>query len=110
MTNEKITRSYKDSLFRIVFREKKELLDLYNAINGTDYNDPDALIVTTIENVIYMGLKNDVSFLIEDVMNLYEQQSSWNPNMPLRGLFYFSNIYQGYIAEHHLDIYSSTLL
>ena len=110
MTNEKITRSYKDSLFRMVFREKKELLDLYNAINGTDYNDPDALIVTTIENVIYMGLKNDVSFLIEDVMNLYEQQSSWNPNMPLRGLFYFSNIYQGYIAEHHLDIYSSTLL
>ena len=110
MTNEKITRSYKDSLFRMVFRGKKELLDLYNAINGTDYNDPDALIVTTIENVIYMGLKNDVSFLIEDVMNLYEQQSSWNPNMPLRGLFYFSNIYQGYIAEHHLDIYSSTLL
>lgn len=43
-------------------------------------------------------------------MNLYEQQSSWNSNMPLRGLFYFSSIYQGYIAENNLDIYSSAQL
>ena len=65
-------RSYKDSLFRMVFREKGELLSLYNAINGTDYDDPEELIVTTIEDVLYMGRKNDVSFLIDDVMNLYE--------------------------------------
>ena len=43
-------------------------------------------------------------------MNLYEGQGSWNPNMPLRGLFYFSMIYQGYIRQNQLDIYSSTLL
>ena len=81
MGKRKVRRGYKDSLFRMVFREKKELLSLYNAINGTNYDDPDELVVPTIEDVLYMGRKNDVSFLIEDVMNLYEHQSSWNPNM-----------------------------
>ena len=93
-------RNYKDSLFRMVFREKRELLSLYNAINGTDYDDPEELIVTTIEDVLYMGRKNDVSFLIDDVMNLYEHQSSWNPNMPLRGLLYISMLYQGFIEQN----------
>ena len=106
MEKTKTRRSYKDSLFRMVFREKKELLSLYNAINGTDYDDPEALTVTTIEDALYIRIKNDISFLIENVMNLYEEQSSWNPNMPLRGLFYFSNIYQGYVGQNHLDIYS----
>ncbi len=105
-----VRRNYKDSLFRMVFREKKELLSLYNAINGTSYDNPEDLIITTLEDVLYMGLKNDVSFLIENVMNLYEGQSSWNPNMPLRNLFYASSLYQGYLKEQHLDIYSGTRL
>ena len=103
-------RNYKDSLFRMVFREKKELLSLYNAINGTMYEDPEELVVTTIEDVLYMGRKNDISFLIKDVMNLYEHQSSVNPNMPLRGLIYICMLYQGYLEQNNLDIYSSTLL
>ena len=103
-------RNYKDSLFRMVFREKKELLSLYNAINGTAYEDPEELIVTTIEDVLYMGRKNDISFLIKDVMNLYEHQSSVNPNMPLRGLIYICMLYQGYLEQNNLDIYSSTRL
>ena len=110
MSNAAVNRNYKDTLFRMVFREKKELLSLYNAINGTHYEDPEALTITTIDNALYMGLKNDVSFIIEDVMNLYEGQSSWNPNMPLRGVFYISSLYQGYLKEHHLDLYSSVQL
>ena len=106
MNQTAVQRSYKNSLFR----EKKELLSLYNALNGKDYVNPEALTITTIEDVLYMGLKNDISFLIEDVMNLYEGQSSWNPSIPLRGLFYISQIYQGYVKEQHLDIYSSVLL
>ena len=100
-------RNYKDSLFRMVFREKKELLSLYNAINGTMYEDPEELVVTTIEDVLYMGRKNDISFLIKDVMNLYEHQSSVNPNMPL---IYICMLYQGYLEQNNLDIYSSTRL
>ena len=110
MSENSAKRSYKDSLFRMVFREKKELLSLYNAINGTCYEDPEKLIVTTIEDVLYMGRKNDVSFLIQDILNLYEHQSSWNPNMPLRGLFYISMLYQGYVKQNDLDIYSGVLL
>ena len=51
-------------------------------------------------------MKNDISFLIGQHLSLYEAQSTWNPNMPLRGLFYFSRLYQGYIKEHQLDLYS----
>ena len=66
MNQTAVQRSYKNSLFR----EKKELLSLYNALNGKDYVNPEALTITTIEDVLYMGLKNDISFLIEYVMNL----------------------------------------
>ncbi len=105
MHNGTINRKYKDSLFRMIFSEKKELLSLYNAINGSDYSNPELLEVNTIEDVLYMGMKNDISFLIEDCLSLYEAQSTWNPNMPLRGFFYFSQLYQGYVAKRELDIY-----
>lgn len=106
MTNVHVNRRYKDSLFRMIFSGKQELLELYNAINGSDYEDPGELTVTTIEDVLFMGMKNDVSFLIGRYLNLYEAQATWCPNMPLRGLFYFSRLYQGYVKEHQLDIYS----
>lgn len=105
MSQNNVQRTYKDSLFRMIFREKKELLSLYNAINQSDYQNPDELEVNVLEDVIYMGMKNDVSFIIGDYMNLYEAQSTWNPNMPLRGVFYFSQLYQGYVAENGFDIY-----
>ncbi len=83
----RLNRKFKDHLFRFLFREKSELLSLYNAVNGTDYTDPDALTIMTLEDVIYLGMKNDVSFLIDGRLSLYEHQSSICPNMPLRGLF-----------------------
>lgn len=86
-------RTYKDRIFRMVFREKKEFLELYNAMNGTDYRNPEDLTVTTLENAIYMNMKNDVSFLLHDRLTLYEHQSTDNPNMPLRNFFYVSEIY-----------------
>ena len=96
--NGTFNRQYKDTLFRIIFGEHKEnALVLYNAINGTDYSDEDQLIITTIEDALFVGMKNDVSFLLEDTMNLYEHQSTLNPNMPLRGLEYFSVLYSNYI-------------
>ncbi len=110
MSDTTVNRSYKDSLFRMIFREKKELLSLYNAINGTHYEDPEQLTITTLDDVIYIRWKDDVSFLIQDILNLYEHQSTQNPNMPLRGLFYIASLYRKYIEEHNLDLYSSSLL
>ena len=104
---------YKDRLFKAIFgrQEHKDwLLSLYNALNNSDYKNPDDLELTTIENIIYITMKNDLSFLIDSQMNLYEQQSTWNPNMPLRGLFYFAQLYQQHISKQKRDIYSSTLL
>lgn len=90
-------RKYKDELFRFIFHDKRDLLSLYNAVNGTDYRNPDDLEINTLENVIYLKMKNDLSFLVGASMNLYEHQSTWNPNMPLRGLLYFAELYERYI-------------
>ena len=90
-------KKFKDRLFIFIFgrdseQSKKWRLDLYNALNGTHYTDPNALKINTIENVIYISMHNDISFIVDNEMNLYEQQSSFNPNMPLRGLLYFSQL------------------
>ena len=87
-TGNQVYRSYKDRLFRMVFREKKELLGLYNAVNGTSYTDPEALTVVTLENAIYMNMKNDLAVIMDFYMDLYEHQSTYNPNIPLRNLHY----------------------
>ena len=102
-------RKVKSSLFAKIFSDKKELLELFNAVNGTNHQDTDELEINTIEGVVYMTTKNDVSFLIDSVMNLYEQQSTYNPNMPIRGVKYFSQLYNKYIKTHGLNIYSSKL-
>lgn len=88
----RINRRYKDSLFRKVFSDKKDLLDLYNALNGTDYSNEEELTVTTLGDVVYISVKNDLSFLVGGTINLYEHQSSYNPNMPVRGLMYFARL------------------
>ena len=98
-------RQYKDRLWRMIFNNKEDLLQLYNAINHTDYQNPDDLVVNTLEDVLYLSMKNDVSFLVGGTMNLYEHQSTFNPNMPLRGIFYFSRLYEGYVADNNLMIY-----
>ena len=99
-------RTYKDSVFRMLYSRKEELLSLYNALNGTDYQDPEQLEVTTLENAIYMNMKNDVSFLLDAEMMLYEHQSTWNPNMPLRDLIYITRLLEKYVNRESL--YAST--
>lgn len=105
-----VQRTYKDSLFRFIFQDKQKLLQLYNALNGSDYQNPDDLIVTTIENILYIGYKNDVSFLPDNSICLYEHQGSWNPNMPLRGVLYFARLLQDYVESHHYNLYGTKLI
>ena len=100
-------RNYKDTVFRMLFSDKKNLLSLYNAVNSRDYTNPDDLEIVTLENAIYMGIKNDLAFIIDTNLYLYEHQSTYNPNMPLRDLFYISNEYQKLLDKKSL--YSSSL-
>ena len=90
----------------MLYRNKVRLLSLFNAVNGTHYDNPDDLTITTLEGVLYLGMKNDVSCIIDMMMQLYEHQSTVNPNMPLRNLFYVSDLLQKYIYEEGIDIYS----
>ena len=104
-----------DHLFIAIFgknteRSKRWRLELYNALNNTNYTDPDALELNTLENVIYIKMHNDVSFLVDSQMTLYEHQRTTNPNMPLRGFFYFAQLYQKYIDSKGELIGTSTLI
>lgn len=103
-----VQKKYRDALFRRIFNEKSVLLELYNALNQTDYDDADELIFYTIDDVIYLGYKNDVSFIVRGTLNLYEHQSTLNPNMPIRGLIYFGKQYESYIKQNNLNIYGKS--
>ncbi|WP_294430203.1 hypothetical protein [uncultured Treponema sp.] len=108
-------RTYRDSLFRTIFggkdaRSKRWLLSLYNALSGRNHTNIEDLEITTLEDVIYVSMKNDLSFLIHSQMCLYEHQSTVNPNMPLRGMLYFSQLYQQYIDKHKKNLYGSVLV
>ena len=102
-----VNRNYKDTVFRMLFSDRRNLLSLYNAISGAHYNDPEKLEIVTLENAIYMGMKNDLAFIIDTDLFLYEHQSTYNPNMPLRDLFYISSEYQKLVDKKSL--YSSVL-
>ena len=95
-------RTYKDRLFRMIFKDKAEFLTLYNALNGTSYDDPEELKITTLEHAVYIGMKNDLSFLLDMHLPLYEHQSSHNPNMPLRDLLYVASIYSRLTQDANL--------
>ena len=100
-------RQYKDTVFRMLFSEKENLLSLYNAVTGSTYQNADDLKIVTLENAIYMGMKNDLAFMLETNIYLYEHQSTLNPNIPLRDLIYIGIEYQQYVDDKSL--YSSRL-
>ena len=107
-----MNKQNRDRLFRFIFgrEENREwTLSLYNAVNGSCYTDPRVIQVTTIEDALYMSMKNDLSFLIADTMNFYEHQSTVNPNMPVRMLIYAGMVYSKYVedAGNRINLYSS---
>lgn len=108
----KVNPEYKDRLFRFIFGAEENrayLLSLCNAVGNTDYTNLDDIEITTLNDVLYIKMKNDISFLIGSQMSLYEHQSSFNPNMPIRGMQYFAELYAKYIKEKGINIYGSTL-
>ena len=85
-----VNRIYKDRLYKMIFNDKSELL---------------MLTITTLDNAIYMTMENDLSFIIDMRLALYEQQSTVNPNLPLRFLMYITDIYSAYTKD--MNIYGS---
>lgn len=95
-------REYKSRMFAMLFSNKKELLELYNALNGTHYADEELLEINTLENAVYMAMQNDVSCIIDMRLALYEHQSTYSPNLPLRYLMYVADIYSAFTRNKNL--------
>ena len=109
-SQQKVNRQHKDILFRYILTEKKTLLTLYNALNGTDYTNENDLEINTLEDAIYLGHKNDLSFIVGNTLNLYEHQSSINPNMPYRGLCYITSLYEAHVKRSDANVYGRRLV
>ena len=110
-----VNRKYKDTVFRMLFKEKERLLELFNAVNNTNVRDIEEIEITTLENapprersegafLIYMSTKNDISCVVDMRLSLFEHQSTVNPNMPLRDLDYVARCFSKYTMNR--DIYS----
>ena len=117
--NTNINQEHKSRLFSYIFgREetKKRTLSLYNSLSGTNYTNPDDITITTIEDVIYMGMKNDLSYIVTDKVSLYgtlninEHQSTENPNMPIREFMYTARLYDKYLKMNRKNPYSSAVI
>ena len=103
-------KNHKSTVFSKLFGEDKEnALSLYNAVNDSNYTNVDDLTFTTLDDVVYMKMKNDASFLFDKTLSLYEHQSTYNPNMPLRGFLYFADLYRQLIKDNE-RIYSKNIV
>jgi len=95
-------RNFKDTVFCMLFRKKKALLSLYNAVNKTNFTNVEDMEITTLENAVYLGMKNDVSCVFSFELCIYEHQSTVNPNMPLRNLMYVAQQLQKLVPQDKL--------
>ena len=108
-----VNKKYKDRLFCLLFGNeeyKDNILSLYNALCHTSYTKVEDIQIYTIDDVIYIKMKNDVSILLDSFLYLWEQQSTFNPNMPIRGFMYFGKMYDRYITENSFNIYGKTII
>ena len=104
-------KEYKSDVFSMLLQDKKRAMEIYNAINGTDYNDPELVEMTTLDDKSFsLTVRNDASFILDANLSLYEHQSTYCPNMPLRDLLYFASIIQKQIKAQKRDIYGGRIL
>ena len=107
-----VNDEYKDRVFKYLFgnpANREWTLALYNAVNGSNYENPEDIQYNAIEDAVYLGMRNDVSFIIVNELHLWEHQSTYNPNMPMRFLLYAAKLYEKYIAGSDYYPYSSVL-
>ena len=101
-------RTYKDSLFRDIFNHANRLPDIYEALIGGKVT-PEDIVLATINETLFTGIHNDVSFIVRNqYVLLTEHQSTINKNMPLRLLMYLAEIYRRYVDQD--AIYKKNLI
>ena len=98
-------REYRSDVFSMLMADKKNALQVYNALNGTRYDDPELVEIHTMDKGVSLSIRNDSAIVVDSSLSLYEHQSTVCPNMPLRSLFYVSNILRRMTKDE--DIFGS---
>ena len=109
----KINPRHKDRLFCVIFGKEKYkhyALELYNAVNKSHYTNLSDLEIITLEDAVYIKMKNDLAYLIHGCIAVYEHQSSINENMPIRGFMYFGELYSKILKRQGKRIYNRKLI
>lgn len=101
-------REYKSAVFSMLMEDKANALQVYNALNGSSYDDPEKVEIVNLESGISLSIRNDAAFIVDADINIYEHQSTYNPNMPLRSLIYYVSILKKLIKDQ--DIYGSAII
>lgn len=106
----KTKRKSKDSVFVNLFENAENVLRLYKELHPEDTQvTVEDIQIQTIKSVLVNTLYNDLGFIVKDrFVMLVEAQSAWNPNMPLRMLFYLAETYRRYLADTIQSEHSST--
>jgi len=101
----KTNKNFKDGLFTSLFSDPDLLRELYCALEGVTLPPDVPVSINTLENVLFLDFYNDISFEIGGkLIVLIEQQSTINPNIALRLLFYITRILEKRI--HSRTLYS----
>jgi hypothetical protein len=100
-------RDFKDALFRFIFNRPEWALELYNALRGTDHRDPSEIEFTTIGDFLFLGMRNDVSFIIGSEMMVWEHQSTYSANLPARMVPYLGAAFGKYLRRFPRDYYGT---
>jgi len=95
-------REYKSDVISMMLQIPEYALDVYNAMNDSVYTDPDMIQIMRLENGISLSVRNDASFFISNYLNLYEHQSTYSPNAPLRFLIYLTSLIKKTIGKRDL--------
>ena len=102
----KENREYKSDVFSMLMEDKAYALEVYNALNGSDYTDPEEVELVQLEKGVSLSIRNDASYIIDMNFNFYEHQSTYNGNMPLRSMIYFVNALDDWLKENEHDLFS----
>ncbi len=104
-----LKRNTKDTVFTRLFREKKYLLQLYQALHPEDAETTeDDLKTITLEPVFMKDITNDLGFSVKDkIFILVEAQSTVSVNIVVRSFLYLAHTYQEYFKETEQNLYGT---
>ena len=97
-------REYKSDTFSMLLEYPENALQVYNALNHSHYENAGDIQMKRLDKGISLSIRNDAAFLLSSELNIYEHQSTYNPNMPLRSLAYYMETIMPVFTEK--DLYS----